>query len=54
MSALEIGLWSFPVLLLLIFLRLPIGLAMLLCGLGGTWILMGSSAPILSRLKDET
>ena len=54
MSALEIGLWSFPVLLLLIFLRLPIGLAMLLCGLGGTWILMGSSAPILSRLKAET
>lgn len=54
MSALEIGLWSFPVMLALIFLRLPIGLAMLLCGLGGTWILMGSSAPILARLKAET
>ena len=54
MSNLELGLWSFPVLLVLIFLRLPIGLAMLLCGLAGTWLVMGTTAPILSRLKVET
>ena len=54
MSNLELGIWSFPVLLLLIFLRIPIGLAMLLCGFVGTWLIMGSTAPILSRLKFET
>ena len=54
MSNLELGLWSFPVLLVLIFLRIPIGLAMLLCGLAGTWLVMGTTAPILSRLKVET
>src|SRR5690554_1642554 len=27
---------------------------MLLCGLGGTWLIMGSPAPILARLKGET
>ncbi len=54
MSSLELGLYSFPLLLLLIFLRIPIGLAMLACGLVGTWIIMGSTAPILARLKGET
>ncbi|MBX3572466.1 MAG: TRAP transporter large permease [Mesorhizobium sp.] len=54
MSALEIGLWSFPVLLALIFLRMPIGLAMLICGLGGSWILSGSTIPIMAKLKSET
>jgi C4-dicarboxylate transporter DctM subunit len=53
-SSLELGLYSFPLLLLLIFLRIPIGLAMLACGLVGTWIIMGSTAPILARLKGET
>ena len=28
MSRLELGFWSFPVLLMLVFLRVPIGLAM--------------------------
>jgi len=54
LTSLEIGILSFPILLALIFLRLPIGLAMLLCGLGGTWIVMGSPAPILAKLKNET
>ncbi len=54
MSALEIGLWSFPILLALIFLRMPIGLAMLICGLGGSWILAGSTIPIMAKLKSET
>ena len=54
MSNLELGVYSFPVLLLLIFLRIPIGLAMLACGLVGTYLIMGSTAPILARLKGET
>lgn len=54
MTNLELGVYSFPVLLLLIFLRIPIGLAMLVCGLAGTWMIMGSTAPILARLKLET
>jgi tripartite ATP-independent transporter DctM subunit len=45
---------SFPALLILIFLRIPIGLAMLLCGLGGLWLATGSTIPILSKLKGET
>ncbi|EKF17605.1 TRAP transporter large permease [Nitratireductor pacificus] len=54
MTNLELGLWSFPLLLLLIFLRLPIGLAMLLCGLGGSWLVFGSVTPVLAKLKNET
>ena len=54
MSNLDLGIYSFPLVLLLIFLRLPIGLAMLLVGLGGSWIIMGSTVPILARLKGET
>ncbi|MDN2579433.1 TRAP transporter large permease [Aquibium sp. ELW1220] len=54
MSNLEIGIWSFPILLVLIFFRLPIGLAMLLCGMVGTWLVTGSWNPILAKLKAET
>lgn len=54
MSNLELAIYSFPVLLTLIFLRIPIGLAMLMCGFAGTYLIMGSSAPILARLKGET
>lgn len=54
MSNLEIGIASFPVLLALIFLRIPIGLAMLLCGLIGMWLVTGSTVPMLSKLKSET
>jgi C4-dicarboxylate transporter, DctM subunit len=54
LSNLELGLLSFPVLLVLIFLRIPIGLSMLLCGLGGTYLIFGSTTQILARLKGET
>jgi C4-dicarboxylate transporter DctM subunit len=54
LSNLEIGIWSFPVLLLLIFFRLPIGLAMLMCGIVGTWLVTGTWNPILAKLKAET
>ena len=38
MSNLAIAAWSFPILLVLIFLRMPIGLAMLVCGFAGSWL----------------
>ncbi|WP_299138608.1 TRAP transporter large permease [uncultured Tateyamaria sp.] len=55
LSRLELGFWSFPILLGLIFLRAPIGLAMFLCGLLG-WIfaMNGNPTPILAKLKSET
>ncbi|WP_299750316.1 TRAP transporter large permease [uncultured Tateyamaria sp.] len=55
MTRLELGFWSFPVLLGLIFLRAPIGLAMFLMGLLG-WIfaMNGNPTPILAKLKSET
>jgi tripartite ATP-independent transporter DctM subunit len=45
---------SFPVLLLLIFLRAPIGLAMLMCGIGGLWMVIGTPNMFLAKLKTET
>ena len=55
MTNLELGFWSFPVLLLMIFLRAPIGLAMLLCVFGGWYLAMGGNpTPLLSKLKSET
>jgi len=53
-SPLELGFWSFPVLLILIFLRAPIGLAMFLCGIGGLYFATGSSAMFMAKLKSET
>ena len=55
MSRLELGFWSFPILLGLIFLRAPIGLAMFLCGLlGWVFAMNGNPTPILAKLKSET
>lgn len=54
MSNLELGIVSLPVLLGLIFLRMPIGLAMMVCGLGGTIWVTGGSVVVLAKLKTET
>lgn len=54
MSNLELALASFPVLLALIFLRVPIAVAMLLIGIGGLWIVTGSPNMILNQLKNTT
>jgi C4-dicarboxylate transporter DctM subunit len=54
LSLIELGFWSFPVLLLLIFLRAPIGLAMLICGLGGLYLATDSPLIFMSKLKTET
>lgn len=51
MSNIEIGLWSFPVLLVLIFLRIPIGLAMLAVGFSGTWMINGSTLMTMGQMK---
>lgn len=43
---------SFPMLMVLIFLRVPIGLSMLVVGLFGSWQVYGSVAPLLNQLKN--
>jgi len=53
-SALDLGLWSFPLLLVFILLRAPIGLAMFLCGAGGLYLATGGGAMVLAKLKTET
>jgi tripartite ATP-independent transporter DctM subunit len=54
MSNVEIGLWSFPVLIFLIFLRVPIGAAMLGTGIIGTYLVTGKWIIILNQLKSLT
>lgn len=54
MSDLAVGLWSFPALLGLIFLRVPIGLAMFVSGLAGLMVVGGGPIVALARLKSET
>jgi C4-dicarboxylate transporter DctM subunit len=53
LSAIEIGLWSFPSLMLLIFLRVPIGLAMFVTGFVGTVLVIGDTQVPMGRLKTE-
>lgn len=54
MSNIDIALLSFPVLLALIFLRIPIGLAMLITGIGGSYFINGSFLMIFAQLKNLT
>lgn len=54
MSVLALGYLSFPLLLVLIFARAPIGLAMLICGLGGLTLASGSPTMVLAKLKNES
>ncbi|MEM9343823.1 MAG: TRAP transporter large permease [Pseudomonadota bacterium] len=54
MSDLAIGIASFPVLLALIFLRVPIGLAMFVVGLVGVNLVTDGWTVALGRLKTET
>ncbi|MEQ6204535.1 TRAP transporter large permease [Sulfitobacter sp. HNIBRBA2951] len=54
MSDITIGLLSFPALLVLIFLRMPIGLAMFLAGLVGLTVISGDTTLAFARLKSET
>lgn len=54
MSDIAIGILSFPALLVLIFLRVPIGLAMFLAGLVGLTLVTGDTVLPFARLKSET
>ena len=54
MSPLEIGALSFPALMVLIFIRIPIGLSMFLVGLVGMVLVTGGPNYALARLKSET
>ena len=51
MDPIWLAAWSFPLLLLLIFLRVPIGLSMLVIGLAGSWQVYGSLPPVLNQMK---
>ncbi|PIE13249.1 MAG: C4-dicarboxylate ABC transporter permease [Rhodobacterales bacterium] len=51
MTNFELGIYSFPVLLLLIFLRVPIGMSMFLVGMFGMNMVSGGWNVILSQLK---
>ena len=53
MTNFELGVWSFPVLLVMIFLRVPIGLAMFVVGLGGLYYATGGMNMALGKLKSE-
>lgn len=54
MSDIAIGLWSFPALLFIIFMRIPIGLAMFVTGLVGLVIVTDGTVVPFARLKSET
>ncbi|MCB1348448.1 MAG: TRAP transporter large permease, partial [Maritimibacter sp.] len=53
MTNIEIGLWSFPVLMLAIFLRVPIGLAMFLAGFLGLGIINDGFTVAMAKMKTE-
>jgi C4-dicarboxylate transporter DctM subunit len=52
MSNLLLGALGLPVVLILIFLRVPIGIAMLAVGVFGTWLISGSFNPISAQFKN--
>ena len=54
MTNIELALWSFPVLLVFVFLRMPIELAMIGVGVGGTWLVIGNPMMTLNQLKTLT
>jgi len=54
MSNIDLALWSFPVLLALIFLRSPIALAMLAVGVVGNYLVIGNTMMTLNQMKTLT
>mgnify|MGYP000748934799 FL=1 len=54
MTNIELAIWSLPVLLLLVFLRAPIALAMIGVGVGGTYLVIGTPMMTLNQLKTLT
>ena len=54
MSNIDLALWSLPILLILIFLRAPIALAMLEVGFAGTYMVTGTTMMTLNQMKTLT
>ena len=54
MSNLDLAMLSFPVLLVLVFLRMPIALAMIGVGVTGTFLVIGTPMMTLNQLKTLT
>ncbi|MDZ7823061.1 MAG: TRAP transporter large permease [Ahrensia sp.] len=54
MTDLSLALWSFPVLLVLVFLRIPIALAMISIGMVGSYLVYGTALPVLNAFKNIT
>ena len=50
MSNIDLALWSLPILLILIFLRAPIALAMLAVGFAGTYMVTGTTMMTLNQM----
>ncbi len=51
MTGLELAVIAFVLMLVAIFLRVPIGIAMGFTGFIGTWIVLGKTTPILAQMK---
>jgi C4-dicarboxylate transporter, DctM subunit len=51
MDPLILAAWSLPLVLVLIFLRIPIGMSMLVVGLCGSALTFGSATPVLNQMK---
>lgn len=49
-----LGLLGIPVVLLMVFLRVPIGLAMMVVGVVGTWLVTKTFNPVMSQFKTLT
>lgn len=54
MTPLMLGFLGLPLVLVLIFLRVPIGLAMLGVGVFGSWLITGSFNPVSAQFKNLT
>ena len=52
MSGMQIGFIMFGILMALLVVRIPIGIAMFMVGAGGYWFLVGDSLPLLNSLKN--
>jgi C4-dicarboxylate transporter DctM subunit len=53
MSDLQLGMLSIPILLIVIFMRMSIGLAMLMVDIIGTGLIIGGPTVALAQLKNQ-
>ena len=54
MSSFELGLWSLPIMLVLILARVPIMLSMFAVGVLGQFMILGSWTPFMAQMKTIT